>query len=186
MTKLAGTVVPCALVVLVTVGCGLLTPTQEAVTPSLSPTLTPLPVPTATEVSLVEITVYFTDEESYAAGVPPFESSVTRLVAPTASLPELVLTEFFKGPTAEESAAGLAAVMSGFTGYSSLLVQDGIAHVYLEGPCASLGATYTIAQPIFANLRQFSEIQWIKIYDAGGDTEEPAGPSNSIPFCLEP
>ncbi|MFA5873223.1 MAG: hypothetical protein WC832_04595, partial [Anaerolineales bacterium] len=58
--------------------------------------------------------------------------------------------------------------------------------VYLTGTCASQGATYTIANLIYANLKQFPEIQWIKIYDQNNETETPDGQSGSIPFCLEP
>jgi len=65
-------------------------------------------------------------------------------------------------------------------------IADGIARVYLTGPCSSGGATYTVAQPILRNLLQFEEIRYVKIYDAEGVTEEPEGPSNSIPPCLEP
>lgn len=135
---------------------------------------------------LVPVTVYFTDQNKYAVGTPPFEAPVTRLVPATVNPPEAVLTEFFKGPTEEERDRGLAAVTSGFTGYSRLEVQSGIARVYLTGECASGGATYTIAQPILANLLQFKEIHYVKIYDEQGTTEEPEGPSNSIPPCLEP
>jgi hypothetical protein len=61
-----------------------------------------------------------------------------------------------------------------------------VAHVYLTGQCNSGGSTYTIGNLIFANLSQFPEIQWIKIYDENGETEVPEGQSSSIPFCLEP
>ena len=61
-----------------------------------------------------------------------------------------------------------------------------MAHVYLVGECASLGATYTVGQPILANLLQFDAIQTVKIYDAYGATGNPDGPGHSIPFCLEP
>ena len=100
--------------------------------------------------------------------------------------PEVVLEEFFLGPTLEEQTQGLIAVTSGATGFSSLVVGDGVAHVYLEGVCNSGGATYTIAQPLAVNLKQFDAIETVKIYDENGGTEVPDGPSDSIPFCLEP
>lgn len=146
----------------------------------------PTPTPIATEPAPTEIFVYFTDSDRYAKGTPPFEVAVKRYVTPTANLPEAVLTEFFKGPTEEERAQGLELITSGFTGFSALVIEDGVAHVYLAGPCDSQGATYTIAQPLLANLLQFDEIEFVKIYDSNGETEEPTGPSNSIPFCLEP
>jgi hypothetical protein len=67
-----------------------------------------------------------------------------------------------------------------------LEVRDGVARVYLDGECRSNGAAYTVASPLIANLAQFPEIETIKIYDAAGATEQPEGPENSIPFCLEP
>jgi len=146
----------------------------------------PSPTPSPTEPPQVEIFVYFTDSNRYAAATPPFEVAVTRYVAPTSNLPEAVLTEFFKGPTEEERSQGLDLITSGFTGFKSLQIEDGVAHVYLTGPCASGGATYTIAQPLLANMLQFDEIDFVKIHDADGETEVPTGQSNSIPFCLEP
>ncbi|HEY5269313.1 MAG TPA: hypothetical protein VII97_03195 [Anaerolineales bacterium] len=76
--------------------------------------------------------------------------------------------------------------MSGTTGYSSLAIADSMARVYLTGTCASGGATYTIANLIAKNLKQFPTILWVKIYDQGGTTEVPTGQSDSIPVCLEP
>jgi len=145
---------------------------------------TPTPVPK--EPTQIEISVYFTDSNLYAAGTPPFEVAVTRYVAPTSNLLEAVLAEFFRGPTDQERAQGLELITSGFTGFSSLQIENGVAHIYLTGPCASHGATYTIAQPLLANLLQFDEIKFVKIYDSDGETEQPTGPTNSIPFCLEP
>jgi Fe-S cluster biogenesis protein NfuA len=109
-------------------------------------------------------------------------------MAPAGSnLPEAVLTEFFRGPTAEEAEQGLAAITSGATGFQALRIdEDGVAYVTLEGPCSSMGATYTIAQPLMKNLRQFPDIDYVKIYDAEGQTGQPEGLSDSIPFCLEP
>lgn len=146
----------------------------------------PSPTPVATEPTQMEISVYFTDSNRYAAATPPFEVAVTRHVAPTSNLPEAVLREFFRGPTEEERSQGLDLIASGFTGFTSLRIEKGVAHVYLAGPCQSHGATYTIAQPLLANLLQFDEIDFVKIYDSSGETEQPTGQTNSIPFCLEP
>ncbi len=144
-----------------------------------TPTLTPTPVVT-------QVQVYFTDLQRYAAATEPYEVAVTRTVVITTSLPEAVLREFFKGPTEEEQARGLAAITSGFTGLDRLVIEAGVAHVYLRGACSSGGATYTIAQPLRVNLTQFDEIKYVKIYDQNGETEEPEGAGDSIPFCLEP
>lgn len=98
--------------------------------PTLIPSLTPIPSPT---VELVEITVFFTDSNRYAVGTPPFEVGVSRLVPAEANLPEAVLNAFFAGPTVEERAQGLEAITSGFEGFSALVIEGGIARVYLSG-----------------------------------------------------
>jgi hypothetical protein len=155
-------------------------PPTSAVAPNTEP------VPASAIPELIPITVYFTDSARYAVGTPPFEAAVTRTIPTTDDLAAAVLDEFFLGPTPEEQARGLERIASGFTGYRDLVIEDGIAHVYLAGPCTSHGATYTIAQPLMANLLQLPNIEYVKIYDEEGTTEVPDGPSNSIPFCLEP
>jgi hypothetical protein len=163
-------------------------PTEPSGTLPPAPTLAPTESPTPISVSPnpIQVTVYFTDRARYAAGTPPFESPVVRNAPALADPPQAVLTEFFVGPTPEEQAQGLEAITSGFTGYSALQIQDGIARVYLTGTCFSNGATYTVAQPILANLLQFPDVQYVKVYDENGTTEQPDGPVNSIPVCLEP
>jgi hypothetical protein len=155
-----------------------------AIVACCSPCTPPLtkPVPPATET----LTIYFTDLVHFQVGSEPYEAAVTRTVPVSASLPEAVLTQLFLGPTEAEKAQGLDVLLSGTTGFSNLTIENGIARVYLTGMCASQGATYTIANLINANLKQFSEIQWIKIYDQNNETETPDGQSSSIPFCLEP
>jgi spore germination protein GerM len=134
----------------------------------------------------VSLTVYFTDMNRYAVGTEPYEQAVTRTLPQAGSLPEMVLTQLFLGPSPQEKAQGLEVVLSGTTGFSKLTVEDGIARVYLTGKCKSGGATYTISNLIFANLTQFPEIRWVKIYDENGETETPDGNTSSIPICLEP
>ncbi len=134
----------------------------------------------------VTITVFFTDMARYQVGTEPYEAAVTRTVPAPASLPEAVLTQLFLGPTDAELLQGLEVILSGTTGFSKLTIENEIARVYLTGTCASNGSTYTIANLIFANFKQFPEIKWIKIYDQNGDTETPNGQSSSIPVCLEP
>jgi len=172
---------PGKLMALILLALGL-TGCSSATIPTAAPTPTSTPTPTA----MVQISVYFTDSQRLTSGTAPLEVAVTRTVPATATLPEAALTEFFKGPTAEEQARGLQAITSGFTGLSSLEIEDGIARVHLAGPCASNGAAYTVAQLLIKNLLQFPEIKAVKIYDASGQTSEPTGESNSIPICLEP
>ncbi len=160
---------------------GLPTPTE--VVPPATDTL--MPTETVTP-EMVTLTVYFTDVARYQVGTEPYEAAVTRTVPVPASLPEAVLTQLFLGPTEAEKAQGLDVVLSGTTGFNNLTIENGIARVYLSGTCSSQGATYTIANLIYANLSQFPEIQWIKIYDQNNETEIPDGQSGSIPFCLEP
>jgi hypothetical protein len=134
----------------------------------------------------ITLTVYFTNMNRYAVGTEPYEDAVTRTVARSGSLPEMVLEQLFLGPTPQEKAQGLDVVLSGTTGFSELTIEDGVARVYLTGKCNSGGATYTISNLIFANLAQFPEIRWVKIYDENGETETPEGQTSSIPICLEP
>jgi hypothetical protein len=149
-----------------------------------SPTALP-PSPT-TFPSTIDITVYFTNLNNFNVGTEPYEKAVIRTVPATDNVPQAVLLQLFKGPTDEEKAQGLDVFKSGATGFSQLTLEDGVARVYLTGDCASNGATYTIANLLDANLKQFPEIKWVKVYDQNGETETPTGQSGSIPFCLEP
>ena len=149
--------------------------------PSTARPSAPTPPPTAEE-----LVVYFLDEGRYAVGTEPYEVAVVRPAGGATDRPRAVLNALFAGPTPEERARGLALVASGFTGVGSLRIADGVAHVRLVGTCHGGGATYTIAGLVRANLLPFAEIAWIKVYDEHGETETPAGQSDSIPLCLEP
>lgn len=143
-------------------------------------------IPTSTVTSPVTLTVYFLDSNKFNLGTEPYEAPVTRVVSSPSSLPEAVLVQLFAGPTAGEQAAGLRLVTSGTTGFSNFRLEAGVAHVKLTGNCSSAGSTYTIANLIMKNLKQFAEVRHVKIYDQNGGTEIPEGESDSIPFCLEP
>jgi hypothetical protein len=132
------------------------------------------------------LTIYFTDENRFVAAIDPYEVAVTREVSASEHDEEAVMRLLFEGPTDEEYSQGLRFYLSGCTGYSSVTVENGIARVYLAGDCNSGGATYTIANLIYVNLIQLDNIDYVKIYDQFGETEEPDGPGNSIPFSLEP
>jgi len=97
-----------------------------------------------------------------------------------------VLDEFFKGPSDVERNQGLAVINNGFTGYSKIVFANGGVHVYLAGNCQSNGTLYTIARPLLLNLKQFPEIQFVKLYDQLGHTRAPAARVDSIPACLDP
>lgn len=153
---------------------------------SSSSTPSPTESVSVPDVEMTEVTVYFFSEERFAVGTEPYEVGVLRQIHPDANLPYLALEAYFEGPTELEAAQGLSAILSGCTGFSSFTIESGIARVFLEGPCASGGSTYTIAGPVMKTLLQFDEIDYVKLYDASGATGEPSGPSNSIPFVLEP
>jgi hypothetical protein len=61
-----------------------------------------------------------------------------------------------------------------------------VARLRLTGGCSSGGSTASIANEISPTLKQFSTVDFVKIYDPAGRTETPNGLSDSIPFCLEP
>ncbi|MBI2846231.1 MAG: GerMN domain-containing protein [Chloroflexi bacterium] len=144
---------------------------------------TPIPPPTP---GTQTITIYFLDQNKFSSGEQPFEVAVTREIHQDANPIMAVLDAYFAGPTAEEASQGLVAIYSGFSGVRDLQTEDGIAYLYLEGQCQSMGAAYNIASLLIKNLTQFDEIQYVKIFDENGETENPEGPSNSIPGCLQP
>jgi hypothetical protein len=132
--------------------------------------------------------VYFVDKARYDAGTPPYEVNGVRYAASNLSFPKFVLDEYFKGPGyTEYYTYNWRALFNGFTGYSKLELRDGGAFVYLSGVCNRAGATYTIADLLMLNLKQFPAIvTYVKIFDQNGATEFPAGAVDSIPVCLKP
>jgi hypothetical protein len=65
-------------------------------------------------------------------------------------------------------------------------VSNGVARLYLTGNCNGGGGVYTIADLLRINMKQFSYIKFLKIYDQNGTTQNPDGDSDSIPTCLAP
>ncbi len=120
------------------------------------------------------------------AGTLPYEVAVTRYVPSSKNIVNAVLDEFFKGPNEGERYQGLAVINNGFTGYSKIEFANGGVYVYLTGTCQSNGTFYTIARPLMMNLKQFPQIQFVKIYDQFGNTLQPAARVDSIPACLDP
>jgi hypothetical protein len=132
------------------------------------------------------IDVYFVNKFRYENNLSPFEVTGDRW-ARTSMLPQSALNEYFKGPgSTERYYYGWIALYNGFTGYSKLEIRDGVAHVYLTGTCAPDEHNFNIADLILLNLKQFPEIQYVKIYDENGETQNPNGSSDSIPACLQP
>jgi hypothetical protein len=135
--------------------------------------------------STVPRQVYFLDAGRFAANQPPFFVPVTRQVLPLTPATG-VMDHLFAGPTPAEEARGLQFLSSGATGFSNLSIGQQIARVRLTGGCSSGGSTVSIAEEIFPTLRQFSTVDFVKIFDPGGRTERPTGAVDSIPECLEP
>jgi hypothetical protein len=148
-------------------------------TQTTSPTLTP----TSTFVILL---LYFSDTNAIVSGVQPFQVPVTRSIPVEQFNPESAIDLYFHGPTYEEQSLGLTVITSGFTGLRSYQLQDGIARVVLDGNCFTNGSIFTIASPLYLTLRQFPEVQYVKLYDQNSITEQPDGRADSIPPCLEP
>ena len=158
---------------------------SEVYTPP--PTLTPTPTqtrrPTATP-NYYLIDVYFASRIRYEADAPPIERAGVRWSRSNAVY-ETALNEFFKGPgSTERYSYGWIGIYNGFTGYDKLEIDNNVAHVYLTGACTSEGKDFNIADLIGFNLKQFPEIQFVKIYDQNGQTQNPSGASDSEPFCL--
>lgn len=142
------------------------------------------PATSAPEVSTVQ--VFFVDQDAFNVGRPPYATPVEREVASGADPARVALDALFEGPTEEERAAGLVLVTSEATGIGDLRIDDGTAHVHLEGGCSSGGSTLTVAEEIVPTMLQFAEVEAVKIYDPDGNTESPDEPGDSIPECLEP
>lgn len=134
----------------------------------------------------MQIDVYFTDNNRLIAGQLPYEVAVQRMVPTSKNIINAVLDEFFQGPSDVERNQGLAVISNGFTGYSRVEFANGGLHVYLAGSCQSNGTLYNITRPLMLSLKQFPEIQFVKIYDQFGHTREPAARLDSIPACLDP
>jgi len=164
---------------------------SPTITPS--PTKTPSPTRTPTRTPRPSATpqwtlakIYFVDSVRLNADTPPFEAAGKRWV-PSGKAAGSILDEYFKGPGyTEKRTYKWIAIYSGFTGYSKFEVTDGVARVYLKGTCNAGGDEYNIADLLMVNLKQFSDIQFVKIHDENGSTQTPDGASDSIPACLEP
>lgn len=128
----------------------------------------------------VPANVYFVDNNNMQN-----VRAVSRPVIPPATS-RGALQRLFAGPTEQEKASGLAFVDSHAGGFARVTITDGIAYVLLTDGCSSDGSTITIASEIMPTLKQFDSVRYVKILDPQGLTERPTGPSDSIPFGLEP
>ena len=133
-----------------------------------------------------QIEVYFTDNRRLIAGQLPYEVAVPRVVLSSIDPVNAVLDEFFEGPSDVERNRGLAVINNGFTGYSRVEFTNGGVHVYLSGSCQSNGTLYTIERLLMPNLKQFPDVDFVKLYDQFGNTRQPAARVDSVPACLDP
>ena len=129
--------------------------------------------------------VWLFNPKRFSAGTEPIFIPVLRPVR-TAAPATGVMDRIFAGPLPAEYAAGLRALLSRATGFTNLRISHGVARVQLTGGCSSGGSTVSIADEIMPSLRQFSTVDFVKIYDPSGHTEQPTGRSDSIPVGLEP
>jgi hypothetical protein len=129
--------------------------------------------------------VFFFDRDNFVDNVAPFFSPRMRPVRPQHPATG-VLDRLFAGPLPGEKSAGLRLLRSHATGFADLSISDEVARVRLTGGCNSDGSTVTIAGEIMPTLRQFATVDWVKILDPSGSTENPSGNGDSIPACLEP
>lgn len=144
-----------------------------------------LRIPHYVAAATTTVDIYFVNTQRFAAGTQPYTEVVERNV-PENTPATGALAALFGGPTAAEQAGHLAVWRSGATGFADLSITGGIARVRLVGGCDSEGATFTIANLITPTLKQFATVDHVKIYDEGGSTATPDGPSDSIPGCLNP
>jgi hypothetical protein len=134
---------------------------------------------------LARVRISFMHVPNYAAGRQPEIVTADRAIT-RSRVAQGALEAIFTGPTASERARGLGTVRSGATGATLLRITGGVAHVRLQGGCASKGATFTVATLIMPTLKRLESIDHVKIYDPSGRTESPTGSQDSIPECLEP
>lgn len=167
----------------VTVGVGLAAPAEYQVFTLESPSRVIVDIAVAFQT--VTVQNWFLDLPRFATGTEPYLRAVPRAVIPPA-VGGRVLDRLFAGPTPAEAAGGLSFVSSGATGYTGLTVSGGIARLRLTGPINSGGATFTVANHIIAVLKQFPTVQWVRISNEAGETQNPDGNQDSIPAELEP
>jgi len=134
---------------------------------------------------LARVRVSFMHVPNYHAGRQPEIVTTLRAITPS-RVGQGALDAIFAGPTAAERALGLGTVRSGATGATLLRITNGVAHVQLRGGCASSGATFTVATLIMPTLKRFPSIDYVKIYNPCGHTQQPTGRSDSIPASLDP
>jgi hypothetical protein len=155
-------------------------------TPTRTPTATATPRPTSTP-QWTLVNVYFANKYRFDNNLLPIEVYGVRWVKTSPFMGADVLTEYFKGPgSTEYYSYGWHAIYNGFTGFSKIELIGGTAHVYLQGACVPNDRDFTITDLITLSLKQFPNVQAVKIYDQFGATRDPNGAGDSEPPCLDP
>ncbi len=139
----------------------------------------------APPVEKVGVKVYYLDQNAMDAGTEPVLVAVERQVG--AKMPQKnAVWSMFQGPTPEEVERGLKLVASGAEGFEAFAVADRIATLKLRGGCDNAGDTTSVYDLIAATLKDFEDIDHVKVLDPSGTTSEPEGAGDSRPDCLQP
>jgi len=133
----------------------------------------------------LRLPVYLVDRGRLTSG-PPWLMPVWRTVPDDAFVTRSLLQRLFAGPTNAERDRGLRFYPSGAWSFADLRITPaGIARVRMVGTCDRGDAPPSLAQELTRTLRARPDVDWVKVYDPEGATQEPAGPADSIPACLE-
>jgi hypothetical protein len=167
----------------VTYGLGLARRTPVRVTTLRSPDRVVVEV--GAGFATVQRKVWFFHRDRFVDNREPFFVPVLRPVLPGTPATG-VMDRLFAGPLAGERARGLRLLRSRARGYDDLTVRSGVADLRLVGGCDSGGSTVTIAGEILPSLRRLAGVDRVVLRDPDGTTQDPDGPGDSTPACLEP
>ncbi|MEZ4316995.1 MAG: GerMN domain-containing protein [Myxococcota bacterium] len=136
------------------------------------------------KVPQVGVALYFVDAAKLEAGDADPWVKVDRQVGAKTPAKNAVW-QLFKGPTPEEEANGLKLITSGAGGFTSFDVQGNTATLQLRDGCDSAGSTVTVWDHISKTLKEFPEIEHVKLLGPDGSTQDD-GSGDAKPACLEP
>ena len=131
-----------------------------------------------------DVEVWFVDQAKLTAGEDPWVKLVRKVGARQPA--KNALWVLFKGPTPAEQQAGLHLFRNGAEGFDGFTLEGDTVTVRLRGGCRAEGGTITIYDHIQRTLEAFPDIEHVKVLDPAGRTQDPEGPTDSRPACLEP
>lgn len=134
-------------------------------------------------IARTSVDVWFVDDDRIAAGEDPWVK-VERMVGARQPAKN-ALWVLFKGPTPAEQQKGLRLMKSGSDGFEDFVISGETASLKLRGGCQADG-TLTVYDHIRRTLESFPDIEHVKVLDPQGRTQDPDGPVDSRPDCLEP